>query len=444
MSLKRQIQNLVSRTLTSDKTRDRLRSLAGMRRKISRQPRRVEYFHQVDDPYAHLAAQVLTEFIQRYEVELKIHLVAAPPDAAAPERERLIRYARFDAAAIAQPLGLKFNDPGQQPGSENHRRASEILAANLEPAAFSEIAPRVGAALWANATDVILDLANEFATASKEEMIADLDSGTKRRTKLGHYSGATFYFEGEWYWGVDRLHYLEERLRNEGVRRDGGSQAIIPPRGTIEESLPDQGTAIVLEYFPSLRSPYSAISTQRTYALARHLPVELVIKPVLPMVMRGLPVPLNKQLYIIRDTKREADRLGIPFGDMFDPVGKPVEQAFSLYPFAKSQGRAGEYLAAFLTKSFSGGIDTGTETGLRQVVETAGLSWEEARPHLDQPGWQEELANNREEMLDAGLWGVPSYRVRSAGEPDFSSWGQDRLWLVEDEIRRRLDKGRLD
>jgi len=37
-----------------------------------------------------------------------------------------------------------------------------------------------------------------------------------------------------------------------------------------------------------------------------------------------------------------------------------------------------------------------------------------------------------------GLWGVPSYRVRGpAGEPDFVTWGQDRLRLVENEIRRR-------
>ena len=39
---------------------------------------------------------------------------------------------------------------------------------------------------------------------------------------------------------------------------------------------------------------------------------------------------------------------------------------------------------------------------------------------------------------ELGLWGVPSYRVRGGeGEEDFSVWGQDRLWLVAAEIRRR-------
>lgn len=442
MSVQRSLQNLIIRTLTADSTRDRQRAFARLRRKMSGQPRRVEYFHQVDDPYSQLACQVLGEFHRRYEVELKIHLVSPPPDEAAPERERLITYSRHDAAAIATPFGLSFVDNGKQPTSENCRRASEILAANLEPAQFSEVGPRVGAILWTDDADGILDLANEFATTSEEEMLADRDSGTKRRAKLGHYSGGTFYYEGEWYWGVDRLHYLEERLRTEGLRRDAGTEAIIPPRDISDETLDDSGNSIVLEYYPSLRSPYSAISTDRTFALVRQLPVEFVLKPVLPMVMRGLPVPLRKQLYIMRDTKREASRLGLPFGDMFDPVGEPVERAFSLYPFAKSQGRASEYLASFLTNSFSGGIDTGTNEGLRHVATEAGLSWEDALPHLGQPGWQEELAANREEMLGAGIWGVPSYRVRSAGEPDFAIWGQDRLWLVEDEIRRRLNRPR--
>jgi 2-hydroxychromene-2-carboxylate isomerase len=39
-----------------------------------------------------------------------------------------------------------------------------------------------------------------------------------------------------------------------------------------------------------------------------------------------------------------------------------------------------------------------------------------------------------------GLWGVPSFRLLGRpGEPDYSTWGQDRLWRVEQEIRRRLE-----
>jgi 2-hydroxychromene-2-carboxylate isomerase len=42
-------------------------------------------------------------------------------------------------------------------------------------------------------------------------------------------------------------------------------------------------------------------------------------------------------------------------------------------------------------------------------------------------------------MLALGLWGVPSFRlVGRPGEPDFCTWGQDRLWRVESEIHDRL------
>jgi 2-hydroxychromene-2-carboxylate isomerase len=178
---------------------------------------------------------------------------------------------------------------------------------------------------------------------------------------------------------------------------------------------------------------------ERVYALARRLPVDVVLRPVLPMVMRGLPVPAAKRLYILLDTKREADVAGVAFGRVCDPVGRPVERGFSLYPFARQRGREADYLLAFARAAFAEGVDTGEDAGMRHVVERAGLSWSEAQPHLDTEGWREELEANRVAMFGAGLWGVPSLRlVGSGGEPDFWTWGQDRLWCVEQEIRRRV------
>ena len=43
-----------------------------------------------------------------------------------------------------------------------------------------------------------------------------------------------------------------------------------------------------------------------------------------------------------------------------------------------------------------------------------------------------------EALLALGLWGVPSYCLRDAsGEALFCTWGQDRLWRIEAEIRAR-------
>ena len=120
-------------------------------------------------------------------------------------------------------------------------------------------------------------------------------------------------------------------------------------------------------------------------------------------------------------------------------MGRPVERCFSLYPWACARGRGAELLHAFARAAFAEGVDTGTDAGMRHVVERAGLAWDEARPHLDAEGWRDELERNREQLFALGLWGVPSFRiVGRAGEPDYCTWGQDRLWRVEAELRARL------
>jgi len=154
--------------------------------------------------------------------------------------------------------------------------------------------------------------------------------------------------------------------------------------------------------------------------------------------MRGLPVPPAKRLYIALDTQREAEDAGVPFGRICDPVGRPVERCFSLYPWARERGRAAELLLEFMRAAWSQGVDTGTDAGMRLAVERAGLDGREAQERIDRgEEWRDELEANRAEMFALGLWGVPSFRVRGGGAPDYSTWGQDRLWRVEEEIRGR-------
>jgi 2-hydroxychromene-2-carboxylate isomerase len=248
-----------------------------------------------------------------------------------------------------------------------------------------------------------------------------------------------FWYAGEWYWGVDRLHHLERRLIGLGASKG----ALTTPR--FDRPPLDPGTIqndgrLSLEIFPSLRSPYTAMIFDRSLQLAESVGIPVTIRPVLPMVMRGAPVPAAKGLYIMLDTLREAQHIEAPFGNMYDPVGHAVERGFALWPFARDKGRGKEFISAFLKAAFADGRPTGTDEGLRRVTEAAGLSFEEARPSLENEGWREELEDNRRTMYDElGLWGVPSYRLRGPeNEPDLCVWGQDRLWLVAAEIRRRL------
>jgi len=326
----------VTSVLTSPRTRNLRRGLAERRRRLSRQPHRVFYFHQLDDPYSHLAAQVLAPFIERYEVELVPMLVGPPPAAAAPERERLVVFSREDAAGIAPDYGLEFRDPGEQPGSALLSLAGRILAGALDGAVFASLAVRAGRALWSGDAQALEALAREHPPADESSAQSAIAAGDDHRRRLGHYLGGTFFYGGEWYWGIDRLHYLERRLADLGVRRAGMPNALVVAREERSTGEPaSTGPALTLEFFVSLRSPYTAIAFSHVYDLVRRSGVKLVLRPVLPMVMRGLPVPRAKRLYIVLDTKREAERAGVAFGRVCDPVGRPVERAYSLYPWAR-------------------------------------------------------------------------------------------------------------
>ena len=94
---------------------------------------RVEYFHQVDDPYCQLVAPLLEHMIERYDVELVPVLVAEPTADMAPERERLVAYSRKDSSDIAPFYGTEFVDSGGQPPAELVALANAILAANIAP-----------------------------------------------------------------------------------------------------------------------------------------------------------------------------------------------------------------------------------------------------------------------------------------------------------------------
>lgn len=400
-------------------------------------PHVIEYFHQVEDGYSHLAAQILPSLAQRYDVEIVCHLVTGPPGKNAAEPELLLKLSRYDACHVAPEYGLEFPRHEQEPNPELVKLATGILA-QQDSTNFMQRAADVGRALWDGDAQRLADYAADWGCATDIVSAERVAAGTARRGELKHYSGAMFYYEGEWYWGVDRLYHLEQRLADLGTDRQPGT-ALLVPRPVVEAGdLKDNGS-LTLEIYPSLRSPYTAISYDRAIELGRATGVNLVVRPVLPMVMRGVPATRQKGMYIFADAAREARAAGVSFGNFADPIGEPARQGYSLYPWACEQGRGTELLSAFLQCAFALGVNLNKERGLKKVVEMAGLDWNAARSVLGQPGWEELLESNRLAMYEAGLWGVPSFRLLDEnGGEILALWGQDRLWLFAREIQRQL------
>ena len=407
------------------------RSLHEMRRRVSGRSHQVIYFHQIDDPYSHLLVQALARVQSSYDIDLQLRIVPAPSDDAAPERIALEDYSRRDATAIAPFYDLQFEDPGNQPTGEICQLAERALVATGDKVTA---ALEIGAALWAGDSQTLSKLPLVSDTLAAEQR----ETGRRERETLGHYLGGMLYYAGEWYWGVDRLPYLEERLIEAGLQKSGHRQVVHFQTRPAFMSKPAQ-RRLTLEFYPSIRSPYSYVSMPETLELPDHYPVDLVVRPVLPMVMRDLPVPADKGRYIMRDTKREADRVGVPFGHVFDPVGDPVRRCYSLFAMADEAGKGGDLLLAFCEMAWSEGIDVGSDQGIKMVVERAGLDWSAAGEVIDNTDWEGPMEENRLQMMASGLWGVPSYRLLDdKGREVFSCWGRDRLWLLAHEIQKAL------
>lgn len=430
MSIKSLLMPAVTARLFS---RERLlaqRERAERRRQARGEPHRLVLFHQVDDPYSVLLAQALPRLLARYDVELQAHVVGPPADAAAPERDKLVAYSRTDAALLARHWQLDFRDTGRQPHADAVRMAQRLLVAASAHGRFADVAAIVSRALWqAPSTLQALQLpGGPLAPAAEADADRHVATAQQLRRQRGHYLGATLYHAGEWYWGPDRLHHLERRLQDLGAGRPGTGGLLFAPDADLDAAVAlDAPPAI--DFFLSLRSPYTAIATPRVFRLAAHTGAAVRLRYVLPMAMRGLPVPREKRLYIMRDAAREAHRHGIPFGRINDPLGRPTERGMALIPLAERAGLGQAYVASFMRGVWAEGIDAGSDRGLRRIAERAGLSWADARAALHDEVWRAIAEANRAEMFARGLWGVPSFHVAGA-----AVWGQDRLWAVQQAV----------
>jgi len=428
--MKRWLRTQGAALFTSDVVRQTRRSTLALGRRLRRKPSVIHYFHQVDDPYSDLAVRALPHLIDTYEVTVVPHLVSAPGEAAAPEPERLIEWSLRDATQLASGLGL--NDPPwrQAPSVGQKEAGLMLLAGSLDDArAFSQRAAEIRQAFCTGALPGV--------EIDRGTMQQALDRGNALREQMGHYLGAMFHFEGEWYWGLDRLPYLEQRLQP--MAREPESSPFVHRREVSCEPQSSSGNdrKPVLHMFLSLRSPYTWIALPRAIELARHYDAQLNLRFVLPMVMRGLAVPPAKRFYIVMDTKREATRLGLPFGRIADPVGKPTLRGLAVLHHAIRMGKGEAFAMSFLKGVFADGISAYTDKGLKKLCERADITEEQMHTALADESWREVAEANRQEMFDAGIWGVPSFCV-DQGEV---IWGQDRLWLVEQQLRCAVTPG---
>lgn len=189
-------------------------------------------------------------------------------------------------------------------------------------------------------------------------------------------------------------------------------------------------TAPRVEFFFSFRSPYSYLAGPRAFALPDAFAIDLVFRGVIPMAMRGQAVPRAKRLHTLRDAKREAVRLGMPFGRIHDPIGEGALRCLAVAEHAVDAGRAREFVLATSRGIWAEAADVATDAGLRPLCERAGLGWSECAAALEDPALHARVESNTASLAQLGHWGVPIFAFDSE-----LFWGQDRIEDLEVALR---------
>lgn len=438
MSVKRKLRSRLLSAYISPDLRSKQRGWHETKRKLAGRPHVVSAFLQLDDPYSYLLSVYLPALAERYDIELKVHLSEALGGAYRPAPELLAEYAVLDCARVAAELGLPFLDKGPESLAEHKCRMLASLAAVAGDNDFLGAMRNALEIYWRGDAEAAAQF-DALESVSSDDCIA---RSQKELEKLGHYDSAMLHYAGEWYWGVDRLHYLTERLDELGAARGAGKTAQLASiRQAMQIDLPFKVPAVAkdlppLELFYSFRSPYSQLCLQRVYEVADAFGLELVLRPVLPMMMRGMTVPDAKIRYIIRDAMREAETHGVPFGDCMDPVGEGVERCHAVFAYAESERRGREFLQNAAELIWGQAVDATTDKGLRKITGRTGLFWPEVKQALENDDWRDTAEENRQLMFSLGCWGVPTMCVG-----DFAVWGQDRIWLLARHLEELCDTG---
>ena len=410
-------------------------------------PHTILYFHSLSDPYAHLTIQVIKKLISNFNIVLEIFFISEPSENFTPEKTMYRKHCLKDSKEIAPFYGLIF-EAKEFYLKENEKLAYKILDhfSDINQDDYIDLIFKVSSLLWDNNIAGLNAIISNLSDKEREllsKKIIDINiKGNKKIQSLEYYFSASFHYEGENYWGIDRLGYLEERLVELGLKKNNSHKNIVKK---LEKSKFDSNqiikkdNSLILEFFPSLNSPYTYISFKRVERLIDNYPIKLLTKPVLPMLMRNMKIPTHKGKYILSDSAREGRKYGSIIKDIYSPIGSPANKAYSLFPIIDSYGLGFRYLEELTKASFFYGINIGNEEFLEKLSKDLGLPWDKIRVELNTDNWRSILEKNLKDMYSGNSWGVPSFKLTNFDNSNpYYQWGQDRIWLIENEIIDRL------
>jgi len=190
-------------------------------------------------------------------------------------------------------------------------------------------------------------------------------------------------------------------------------------------------TKETIDFFFSFRSPYSYLAAPRVFALESRFRVDIEYRGVPSYVERGGVLPRAKALYILRDCRREARRLRMPFGPMWDPVGDGARRCLAAAEVAKDQGCLEAWILRTSRAIWAEAADVSRDDVLHGLCDDVDLDWKAVVAAFHDDGIDERLQTNLTRLRAVGHWGVPTLVFR-----DEPFWGQDRIDDLELALAR--------
>jgi len=443
--LRKLIQPYLANAFLSDRALNAHRVWREASRKRVKTGHLADVYLRLDDPYSYLLIQCLELLQKRYPLQYRFRTVLEMPEDAFPAPRRWAENAFEDAQHLAElytDLGLQF--PARTPSKNSQYTLPELTAQLLHwelNANYLNLASQLFHAYWHRDEQALNNLVEPRVKSSLECYQHHLQANQQRLNQQGHYQSAMVHYQGEWYWGLRRLVHLEERLNNMGL---GTSEVFARSHQSlsVHHDLNESECARIknkeLAMYLSIRSPYSYLGLAKAKKLADQYQLRLVLKPVLPMLMRGMKVPRSKSRYSLLDVKREAKRLNLPFGFIADPLGRGVENTYALFEFAQQQGKEITLFESIARGAWSENLDAASEQGMKIMIERAGLNWTEAHQltfgQLNND-WHDWAQENLLELYELNHWGVPCFKFE-----DLAVFGQDCFDRIEHAVIKAANK----
>lgn len=375
-------------------------------RKVFVRAHPVTFYYSCYDPYSHITAQKLSEFAMYYDIKLTIIIVGVTNNI---DEQAHINYALQDCKRLSKQFQLAHFSDAKVPSN------IAIDAANMQLLSNEitiEKIIEIGHQLWCHPEEFSIRHHQAIATHVAQQ----LEKSTQELLNAGHYQSSVFHYGNEWYWSLDRMPFLANRLKDLGACRH--QSEFLTPKLALLSRLPTQPIPIYL----SFRSPYSYIALCKIKKITELTGLKFTIKPILPMVMRGMTLSPNKKMNILLDAARIAHHHNFSFGTIIDPLGDGINECINLFYYAEKHNKSFDFIDTVMQGIWSQGLDINEPHQLQHIVTNLGLDWNEAQLAIKANHGIEQAHINSAQLAETGLWGVPSFIVDNE-----AFWGQERL-----------------